>query len=469
MPFVTDIDPPAKEYEAVASLGLAVGARKGKGLFGKRTYEPIEVLGQFSVQLATIAWEKGEEGSTALVVDPQALLKGSVKFDLSPEGPDVEVKEELGEDDFINICQNLTRSAGEFKAEIMEFPGLITDAAQAEPLLKNDSMGAVPANLEKTADPGKIVEDLRSKLAEFERGAKQWVKIKQKLFNYRDNLAQKIDEAQEEAKVANQKALEELEKKIKSSIAAKRKETDAEIEKARQGSAKTRNTLQTELDRAKQLFEENGEDFYRDNIKTIEQRLAEHDKKLEKEIADLENGHKKYAQEQQGQIKQFEADRNKKMASFDERRKKLDNTLDSLDKAVAKRAERSDEQYKKVSSLVVPLTPEQTDKEFPVVFYAARYPGDRWVVFPPQVFGGKGLLGKLFGGSVVPFKPASKLGETMAAKLQDMVADHDLAKNIDENNLLKDEEYINQAKNGLAKLIDQGDLDKKHAELFEEF
>ncbi len=469
MPFVTDIDPPAKEYEAVASLGLAVGARKGKGLFGKRTYEPIEVLGHFSIQLATIAWDKGDEGSTALVVDPQALLEGSVKFDLTPEGPDVEIKDEMGEDEFINTCQKLIKNAGDFKADVMEFPGLINDAAQAEPLLKNDSIGAVPAEFEQQADPANIVEELRSKLAEFERGAEQWVKTKQKLFNYRDKLAKKIDVAQEEAKVAQQKALEDLEQKIKSSIAAKRQETDAAIEKARQNSAKTRQTLQSELDRAKQLFEENGEDFYRDNIKTIEQRLSEHDKKLDKEIADLEAAHKKYGEEQQGKIKQFEADRNKKMATFDERRKKLDNTLDSLEKAVTKRAERSQEQHKKVSSLVVTLTPDQTDKEFPVVFYAARYPGDRWVVFPPQVFGGKGLLGKLFGGAVVPFKSASKLGDTLAAKLQALLVDNDLAKTISENNLLKDEEYIKQAKNGLSQLIDQGDMDKKHAELFEEF
>lgn len=472
MPFVTDIYPPAKDIEAAAGLGLTMGARKSKGFFGKKQYEAVEVLSCFSLSLGTIAWDKGEKGSTGFVYDPQGMICGSLRFDLAAGGPDAEFEAEMIEEEFLTLCQQLAKSAAEFKAETIEIPGLISDPRQAEHLLKEDDQDALAAGLEKTVDPGKIVEDLRNRLAQYDHGANAWIQAKQQAFNHRDKLAEKINEAVAEAKAAGDISVQQLEGQIKAAVAAKRQEIEELIAKARQDSEKEKEVMQSELQRAKEHFEQDGTDYWRDQIKNLEERIAEHDKDLAKAVSDRESELEKYQDEQQNRMKQLESELEKRMAAFEQRRKRLDSTLESLEKNIDKRVERCREQSKKVSAHTITLTPEQTDKEMPVLFYAARYPGDRWQVFPPQLFGDRGLRGKfasLIGSMNLPFKPASKLAETLASKLQEILPGHELEGRLVEQNLLQDGEFISDAKAGLAKLIDQGDVDKKHADLFAQF
>jgi hypothetical protein len=470
MPFVTDIYPPSKEIEAAAGVGLAVGARKGKGFPGRRHYEAVEVLSRFSILLHTVAWEKGEEGCTGLVIDPQGLLSGAVRFDLAPGGPPADLNADLIEEDFVALCQQTARAASEFSAETVEIPGLVTEPEQVRPFLKDDGCGAAASGLAQTADASRVVEGLREKLAGYDAGAAAWTELKQKLFAYRDQLATKINEAAGEARAAAAKSQEELTAEVKAALAARRREAEAAGEEAREEHRKQQELIQSELERFQQRFQEKGEDYWRDKIKAEEQRLVENDKKLAATLDRLSAAERKYAGSQQERIKQFKAEVEKRLAAFDQRLNRLDSALAALDKGVDKRLERIREQQKKVAGLAVSLTVEQCGKEFPVVFYAARYSGDRWQLFPPQFLGGRGLKDKiagLFGGFNLPFRSAGKVGEVLAGKIQALLPGHALEARLVELNLLEDPGFMDEAKAGLARLIDQGALSKNQAGLFE--
>lgn len=87
MPFIVDLLPPAADIEAAAALGLAMAERKSKGLFGRKQYEPIEVVARFALPLRTVTWTPGETTGRCLVFNPQGLVSGSIRFDLSPIFP----------------------------------------------------------------------------------------------------------------------------------------------------------------------------------------------------------------------------------------------------------------------------------------------------------------------------------------------------------------------------------------------
>ena len=77
-----------------------------------------------------------------------------------------------------------------------------------------------------------------------------------------------------------------------------------------------------------------------------------------------------------------------------------------------------------------------------------------------------GTVSGLFGGLNLPFRAASKLAETLADKMQKLLPGSELETRLVEANLLQTAEFFPNAKVGLGKLIDQGKVDKKHANLF---
>ncbi len=472
MPFVTDIYPPTGQTEAVAGLALAVSARKGKGFPGKRQYEAVEVLSRFLVPLRTVVWERGEESCTGLLVDPQGLLTGSVRFDLTSVGPQAALKDDMGEEDFIALCQQVTKTAADFSAETMEITGLITEPEEARPLFSSGGPEVLAAALEQTVDSGQVTDILRKKLAEYGAADTAWVELKQNFFAFRDRHTEKIKDTADQAREAGSKSLEELEQQVKAAIASKRQETEGEREKAKAEHQKQKGLLQSEIERFQEQFRETGEEYWRDKIKAEEQRMAESDKKLAGTLDQLHKEELKYTENQQARIKQFIAAGEKRLASFDQRLKLLNAALSGLEKSIDKRLDGLREQHKKIAGITLSLSTEQCDQELPVVLYAARYPGDRWVIFPPQLFGRRGVRGvftSLIGGINLPFRPAAKVGETLAAKLQALLPGHSLESMLVEQNLLKDPDFISDAKKGLAELIDQGEISKKQANLFDDF
>ncbi len=473
MPFVTDIYPPSKKIEALAGIGLAIAGRKGKGFTGKRDYEAVEVLGCFSVPLRTVTWDKGTDGCTGFVIDPQGLLTGVIRFDLIPGEPQAGLKENMGEDDFVRLCQQMTKDSTDFSPETLEFKGFITELEQVQSLLKADlQQNAVEAELEHSVDAPEIVERLGERLKEYDRDAAAWTELEQKIFAYRDYLTAKINESANESREASSRSLAELEQQVKSTIAAKSKETEEAREEARREQLKQKELLQSELERFREQFKEKGDNYWREKIRDEEQRMTKNEKKLAATLEKLNDADKRYAQAQKDRIKQFNAEKEKRLAAFDQRLKRLDTAVAGFAKGVEKRLESSREQHKKVAELTVVLTPEQCDAEFPVIFYAARYPDHRWQVFPPQLFGDRGIGGKLvglIGGLNLPFRSATKVGDSLAAKIEDILPGHTLEAKLEEQNLLNDTEFIDEAKAGLAQLIDQGDLHKKHASLLESF
>ncbi len=470
MPFVTDIHPPVGTIEAAAGLGLALGGRKGKGLFGKKQYEALEVLSRFYLPLRTITWDRGEEGSTGLVVDPQGIITGSIAFQPPPGGPETAFGDNMEEEEFLTFCKNLAKEAVNFFSETEEYPGLVTDPNQALPLLKDDNQGIANAGLPQTIDPAQIVEQLRAKIAEYDRSSAAWTELQQKLVANRDQLAQKIEEEENEARAAGEKSLEELEQQVQSELEAKNRETEEAAEAARQEHAKQKELIQSELERLKQQAEEDSSEELKKKIKAEEQNLSAHDRKLAATLDQLKREEAKYAKIQQERIKQKKTETEKQLTAYKQRLNLLDAAIKELQKGVDKRLERCSEQCKKISGLAVTLPEGQCDQEFPLIFYAARYPDNRWQIFPPQNLAKKGLGGKLsglFGDLNLPFRPVSKLVETMAGALQNMLPGHELEARLVEQNLLEDSGFLQDAKAGLEQLINQEEVEKKHANLFE--
>lgn len=472
MPFVTDIYPQSPKIEALAALGLALEGRKSKGFLGKRQHEVIEVLGSFSVPLRTASWDMGAEGCKGVVFSPQGLLTGQLRLDLLPADPQIKLEEKIGEEEFVDLCQKVTKQATDTKGEALEMPGLITEPDQVMDFLKDNIDSPAELELEHTVDGGKLVEQLRKIIDDFENSSSSWLELRQEIVSYRDNLTVKINEAIEEARAASSKSLTELEQQVKSAKSAKGKELDQSREKAREEHRKEKELLQQELERFREQFKETGDEYWREKIQAEEKRMTEIDKKLATALAEINEVEKKFASSQQERIKQFEAEKEKRFAAFQQRLKRLDVAVSGLERGIEKRVERNKEQQKRISSLAVSLTPDQCESVFQVIFYAARYPGNRWQVFPPQLYGSRGIKGKLsglVGGLNLPFRSASKVGEQIAGKVLEMLPESALEKTLVEGNLMDNEEFIEVSKEGLLQLIDQGDINKKHASLLDDF
>lgn len=468
MPFVVDLIPSSPEIEAASALGLAVSQRKSKGLFGKKQYEPIEVLARFGLPLRTVTWTPGETSGRCLAFDLQGLVSGAIRFDLDTKLPDPELDPETGEEAFLNLCQQWTKSATDLSPSVLEFAGLITQPDQVAPLLDGEDETLL-VNFEQKADPDNALSQLTEQLEGYKQAAKAWAELKQKAYTHRDILADRIQNFAQEEREAGNKSLEDLTSQVETAIAAKRGETDADLAKAQEESEKRNGMLKEELDRAQERFKENGDNYWRDQIKTVEKNIADNDKALAKQQYDLEAAFKAFEGQQKSKISQFKAELEKRLATFETRLKRLDAVLEGFSKGLDTRMNAYEQQPNRVAAATVEISNERCAKEHNAVFHAVRYPGNRWVVLPPQVIGSRGILGAvggLFGGLNLPFKPASKLAETLAGKLQTMLPGSELEGKLAEANLLEDENFLPRAKTGLGDLVDQGKLDKKYANLF---
>ncbi|HOL18078.1 MAG TPA: hypothetical protein PLY40_07320 [Bacillota bacterium] len=472
MPFVIDVYPPAGRVEAVAGLALALTGRKGRGFPGKRQYEELEVLGRFFVRLRTVTWDRGDGASTALLVDPQGLTGSTIRFDLAPTVPGAELREEPGEEDFIALCRQLTKDAASYTTDVLEIAGLVSEPGQAMPLLDSGEPQGQEAGLDQVVDAAQVLERLRRKLGEYDNAAAAWTELKQRFLAFRDRQVEKIRAAAEEDRLSGSKALEELQQQVKAAIASRSQEIEEEREKAKQDYQKQKELLQSEIDRFRQQYQDTGEEYWRDKLKNEEQGLADLEKKLTATLEHLNKEESKFLENQQERINQFVAAGEKRQAAFEQRLKLINGAVKELEDSVNKRVERLKEQYKKAAALTVSLPPEQGDREYAMAFFAARYNSGRWAVFPPQLFGQRGVRGVLSGllGRVnLPFRPASKTGEAMASRLQAMLPGLPLEGKLVEQNLLQDPGFIGDARAGLSELIDQGEINKKYASLFSAF
>lgn len=471
MPFVVDLLPPSTDIEVASALGLAMAERKSKGLFGRKQYEPIEVLTRFALTLKTVTWTPGETTGRCLVFNPQGLVSGSIRFDLSTKIPDADMDPETGEEAFLSLCQGWTKAATEMTSTPLEFPGLITVPEQVEPLL-DGSEEELLVDWEEKADSDAALAQLTEQLQAYIQAAQAWTDLKQKAYAHRDILTAKIKEYAEDERTAGEKSLADLASQVETAIATRRSEVDAELAKAQGDYQKLKDMLLEELNRYQEKFKEHADNHWRDQIKATEKRMAENERSIVKRRQELEDGFKETEKQQQAKIREFQGELDKRMAAFTARHNRLDAVLEGFGKGVDMRLAKYQQQPDRVLAATVELSTQRCAQAHNAVFHAVRYPGRRWLVLPPQVLGSRGILGTvsgLFGGLNLPFKPASKLAESLAEKLQKALPGSTLEERLEAANLMEDEDTIPKAKAGLVRLIDQGKLDKKHANLFAEF
>jgi len=472
MPFIVDIYPASFKVEAAAALGLAINERKSRGFPGRRQHEEIETLARLSLPLYTATWESGPGGCQGLVVDPQGLLTGRLEFDLSPVGPTRESLNEMGEESFLTYCQQLIDQAYEVYPEMVEVPGLVSEPEEVKPLLKEDQEPAVDAGLEQPLTPDQVVEDLKQKLQDYHDGAESWKRLRQELLAHRDRLTQNLNKEATEAREASDEALDELQQEVGSAIAVRRQEIEDAREEARREHRKHKEILEQELKRFKKEYQQSGEEFWRDKIKDEEERLAQYDQKLNETLSQLDEEERKFTRSQEKRINDFHEERKKRLDEFEQRLQRLNKVMAETEKSIEFRLERFARQPKKVADLTVNLLEEQCETSFPLIFYAALYPGGRWQVFPPQQLSQQGIKGKFtrfIGVTNLPFRSASRLGEELAEKLQSTIPGHTLEKHLKESNLLSSSDFVKEAKAGLSQLIDRKEVDAKHSGMFDEF
>lgn len=471
MPFIVDLLPPSAEIEAASALGLAMAGRKSKGLLGRKQYESIEVIARFALPLKTALWRAGEGPGRCLAFDPHGFVSGGVKFELSAKAPEAELDSETGEEAFVGLCQQWTKAATDFSSANLDFPGLIVQPDQVIPLLGTRDEDVLIAEFEQKADIDGTLAQLTEQLEAYSQAGEAWQELRQRAFAHRDVLASKIQQYAQEEKDAGQVYLEELSGQIQTAIENKRNETNAGIANAKAEYEKRKEMLKAELARFQEGFKENGDSYWRDQIKTAEKKLVENDSDLAKRTLEIESGFKDFEKQQHNRIKEFKAELEKRLAALEARQKRLDTTLDGFGKGIDKRLATYARQPSRVDAITVELSAERCATAHTAVFYAIRYPGQRWVVLPPQVLESRGLRGamsSLLGGLNLPFKPASKLAETLAEKVQKSLPGSELESKLVETNQLDSEDFKSKAKAGVGKLIDQGKLDKKYADLFNE-
>lgn len=468
MPYIVDLLPPSEEIEAATALSLALGERKSKGLFSRKQYEPLEILARFGYPLRTVTWAPGATSGRCLIFDPQGLIAGNVQFALGTAAPELELTEDLGEEAFLSACQQLTKDAAAFNANIVNIVGLIAQPEQGAPLLDGEGESLL-VGLEQPTDSEKAVADLTEQLDGFSKAAQAWKHYKEKVYGLRDHLAAKIQEYMNEDKKAGAKSLEDLTSQVETVVAAKRGETDASLAASAEEFQKRREMLMAELERFQEGYKETPDNYWRDQIKSAEKALSELEKAQAKKSGEIEGAFRDFEKQQKAKIQEHKAELAKHLAAFESRLQRLDGAVDGFNKAYERRQAAYSQQPERVLAATLEISNERAAKNHNAVFYAARYPGGRWKVLPPQVLGSKGLLGAvggLFGGLNLPFKPASKIAETLAAILEKKLPGSPLEATLQEANLLAQKEFLPRATVGLTSLIDQGKIDKKHAALF---
>lgn len=471
MPFVVDLLPPSLKIEAAAALSLAMSERKSKGLFGRKQYEPIEVLARFGYPLSTVSWPLGKDGGRYLVFDRQALISGAIQFALGGDSPEYVLEPDMGEEEFLSHCQRWTKAVTSQTPVTINIPGLITQAGQAAPLLDGEQEEFLIA-IEQTAQPEQAVEQLSQQLRAYTDAAAAWAEFKQQVYTQRDVLGAKLQEQMSEDKRGGDESLADLTSQVEAAISAKRSETENALAAATDGQNERRQMLLAELERFQENYKENPDNHWRDQIKLTEKALSEQDKAAAKEARDIQAGQQEFVKQQNAKIQNLKAELAKRLAAFEARIKRLDSAVDGFGKGCERRLAAYAEQQERVLAATLELSPERAAKEHKAVFYAARYPGGRWRVLPPQTLTSRGFIGAvggLLGGLNLPFRPASKLAESLAGLIEKLTPGSELAERLAAANLLSQADFFAQAKAGLTDLIDQGKLDKKHAALFTDF
>ena len=470
MPFVVDLLPPAAGVEAAAALGLALGQRKSRGLFGRKQYEPLAVLARFGLPIKTVAWAPGENSGRCLVFDLQGLVSDTIQFALEPIIPQFELAPGIGEEVFLSLCQQWTKEATDFKPVSLNFTGLITQAEQAAPLLGGEDESLL-VDLEQRAQPEETVEQLSQHLTAYGKAAQAWTEVRQRVYSCRDALVAKIREQMTEDKEASAIALADLTSQVETAIAAKRGETEAALTTTAADFNQRRDMLLGELDRFQENYREKADNYWRDQIKNAENALSEHDKTLAKRDQEIRTGFVEFERQQRTKIQEFNDALSKRQAAFESRLKRLDSTTDGFGKACDQRLAVYAQQPERVTAATLAISNERAQKNHNAVFYAARFSDGRWKVLPPQSLGSRGLKGAvsgLFGGLNLPFRSASKLGENLAGLLEKRLPGSELAQRLTEANLLGQEDFLLLAEAGLTDLIDQGKLDKKYTDIFKQ-
>lgn len=471
MPFIVDLLPPSTDIEAASALMLALAERKSKGLFKRKQYEPIEVIARFALPLKTATWTPGETTGRCLVFNPQGLVSSSIRFDLSTNIPETVLDPETGEEAFLDLCQGWTKTATEFTPNTLDFPGLITPPDQVLPLLDGNQEQLL-IDWEEKSEPAAVLAQLSEQLDLYTQAAHAWEDLKQKAYAHRDILADKVQQYAEEEREAGTKLLADLTSQMETVLASRREQTDAGLTAAQDDYQKRKDMLQEELNRFQEGFKEHGDDYWRDQITSAENSIAENEKWVINKRQELEDAFKEFEKQQQAKIRDAQGELDKRMAAFVVRKKRMDTALEGFDKGLEQRQAAYQQQPERILAATVEISSKRCAMAHNAVFYAARYPGERWQVFPPQSLGSRGVMGMvsgLFGGLNLPFKPDSKLAETLADRILKLLPGTELEGRLVEANLMADKDFIPQAKTGLGRLIDQGELDKKYASLFAEF
>src|SRR5690554_4396338 len=468
MPFIVDLITPSQDIEAASALSLAITQRKSKGLFGRKQHEPIQVLARLVLPLKTVAWTPSGVQGRCLAFDPQGLVSGSIRFDLAADVPEFELDAETGEEAFIDLCQKWTKQATDHTPTTLEFTGLITQPDQVAPLLGNRD--AEPVELEQKADIDGTLGELAQQLQSYEQAAQVWTELQQKVYTHRDALTVSLKQYAQEEREAGRESLAALKSQVETALATKASETEEAQASAQEDYQQRRDMLQEELARFQAGFKESGDAYWREQIKNAEKNISENHKAHKEKKQALEDEYKEFEKQQRERIHEFQQELDKRLAAYDARLQRLDTTLDGLSKGLEQRLAAYQQQPQRVLAATLELAADRVGQDG-AVFYAARYPGNRWQVFPPQVLGSRGILGAvtgLLGRLNLPFKPASKLAETLAENVQKLLPGSELEAQLVADNLLQGEDFLASAQTGLGRLIDQGQLDKKHADLFAE-
>lgn len=471
MPFIVDLLPPSTKVEAAAALALAMDQRKSKGMFSRKQYEPIQVLARFGYPLKTVTWAPGETSGRCLIFDRQGLFPGSIQFALAADLPKLELDPETGEEAFLGLCAQWTKEVTNLTPVTLSFAGLLTQPDQTAPLLDGEEEELL-VGLEQKAKPEEALDQLSQQLEAYKEASALWADFKQKAYAHRDMLAARIQEYLNEDKEAGEKSLADLNSQVETAIAAKRAEVDEALAATAEEFKERRETLLAELERFQSSYKEKADNYWRDQIKTAEKTLSELDKTMAKKNGEIEAGFRDFEKQQRNKIQEHKGELAKRLSALENRLKRLGSAIDGFGKGYERRQTAYSQQPERVLAATLEISNERARKDHNTIFYAARYPGGRWQVFPPQSLGGRGIMGAvsgLFGGLNLPFKAASKLAENLAASLQKMLPNSKLAERLTEANLLAQPDFLPGAKAGLTNLIDQGKLDKKHANLFADF
>ena len=304
------------------------------------------------------------------------------------------------------MCQQWTKEVSNFTPNPLSFPGLITQPDQVAPLLDGEDETLL-VGLEQKANPEEALVQLSQQLEAYKKAAEAWTEFKQKAYAYRDILAAKIQEELEAEKAAGAKSLEDLTNQVETAIAAQRAETDAKLAAAGEDYNQLRETRQAELERAQEKYKEKPDNYWRDQIKSLEKNLSEIDKARAKKEQEIESAFRDFERQQRAKVEALKAELAKRLAAFESRLSRLDSAMAGFGKGYERRMEAYAQQPERVLALLWKIN-ERCAKAHNAVF-TLPVSGDAESASAP-IPGGRALSGQS-AACLRPesaFKPVSK-------------------------------------------------------------